>query len=292
MCCLSISSRKEGIATFELIISLALIAPLLLILTRSSILCIWNTHTLNQERELQIEYADIKSLLEKAGRNLDSFRFKVPIRTHKNGFISLINGKPNKIMQSNFLPKPGSDALSSMALDIEKSLRAHSVEQSANEILVEGCFRNQTLSFDQPFQSFIGVSLDSLYELKKTGEFKLLKKGCYRTSFAAVNSMLLPNSPDNYLKNIRLLIPIKELSTIYLDKFGALRLMRHLGEENIENAPLSVPNKEAALSLNLSTNSGIQILSVVLRLNQTRKFQFNFHNHLARLEALNFVANL
>jgi len=285
---------EKGTTILELLSGLLLIAVITAILAvnlRQSLL-----NSLKTEAVSKSQYIESKTLeiMERVVADLDSHRFIIWPRIHKNGTITFQDGTLNPISTKTGSNSPSlnSDAITSMRPEIPFLQRVFSVEQQGEVFLIDAClqFRNNLAGHD--FKSYIGINLESYVQLLKQDSSQTSKDQCRLFKFKKARSMSLPSMKDHQVKKVRWLVPLSRQYTLYVNKKAQLRYLSHRGESNIENQPLLEGLESLGIEESRLPDQLLMELTIIFQPQNLPSKSFHLLNRLARLEGYNLLMNL
>lgn len=280
---------KNGFSNIFMLLSLTLTLSLvgLLIANLKQIVL------LNQKIRLSLKNdqvsAKLAALILKINQDLDTNRFELIPRIHSNGVITYTDGTLCSTSTQNLLqPKSNSSAISTLKISSIKSLKV--ISHSANQFVACFVYPQQAsqLDFDpQTLKGYLGITIDGFAELIGTTTANNSNNNCFDLNLNLTKSMQIPEPQITAINAIKLLIPIEENYTLYLDKLDQLRFLSHKGGSNLENQPIIKGLKQ--INFNLETNQAITKISAQIDFIFGIKSQFSARNSLAKnLNSSNF----
>lgn len=241
-------SRSAGITLLETLCALSIASAMMLMLFQLVRQEVEIHQKLRWNFEAEETKNRIEALLRTGIRDLD--RSTVPIlpRIHKRGRITFTDGSPNPILSGPLLhrPLPGADAITFLKLEPRASLTVKAIAGRESRWSLLVCPRYRP-TLHTSVRSFLGLSADTSVELTTDRDVEL-GLACRKISARASRSMLAKSSDHTDVPFVRILIPIVNARTLYVDRNKTLRYVGHRGGMNIENQPVVQRVKQFALS--------------------------------------------
>jgi len=281
---------QKAFSTFEFLVSLFIGLSLL------SGIAAGLHHFILTEAKLRLEshenyvYIRIRNLLEQVIDDLDSHRFELGPRVHRNGLITFTDNTPNPVssLSGDNAPHPESDAVTGLGLDAAQSYRIKDAEKKGNNFEYFACRESNTGQHSSDKRSYIGISSDGYVEL--TGTSTSQAGSCRIFNLSPTPSMSVPQQNVDPLW-VRKLVPINRHYTIYLSRDLHLRYLSHNGAANIENQPMISEAGKLKLSLEFFFDNRITGITAEVFSLTGREKKFAAVNNLARLKHYNFLFN-
>ena len=217
---------KRGSITLELLITIVVSTPLLL-----SIITVLK-ESIGVHLRVMIESQDnesllrLRSIIHETIVELDQHRLELPARIHHAGQIRFSNNTDNPVMRSRTNPPAtNSDAITSAKLAVQNSLIVNQAITLGSRIIFTCCERFAEPFNKDDYKSYLGVHADGVIEL--TGSLTQLSSApsCWELNATPEISMIADSSNPDLTGNIRLIIPIDRLYTIYLNDKEELRFL-------------------------------------------------------------------
>jgi hypothetical protein len=284
------NEQQSGFSTFELLISISLSAiilgPLVTLLHQLMI----SQLSLIKRSEESYQLLKLRGLLRGVLNDLDSHRFFFPPRVHPHGMITFSDGSPNPVMDGAAARRPyaESDAITSFKLDYTRVWRVLHSETEGDELKLLVCPLLESSGKDPPeFHSLLGLSLDGAIEL--TGEFSA-RRQCQEIVLHRGKSMVASQDPPR--EALRLLLPMVDEYTLYVDQTGIVRYLAHAGGRNIENQPLLTGVRSLALTLRLLESVRIYEVEAQISVVHAEALKrLLLRNKISRQESINLLFN-
>lgn len=223
---------QKGLSSLELLVALAVAAPLFTLLLQSISLTGRVIGQIKTRRSsLTGEHAGYRAF-EQVMRDLDSHPFQILPRTHGN-LITFTDSTPLRVRGRD----QQSSAITSTHLSMPHLL---AVESSRDNALL-GCpvaSESIALKTDLTLHSVVVLAPDGLYEAV-VQDITRLPDGCYRLVVslpARSMSTIIPTHLS--LSFARYLVPVRWIQTVFRDTDQRLRMIRHAGERILLNQPI------------------------------------------------------
>lgn len=246
------------------------------------------------------------SALQQGLHDLDSSRLVLPPRLHPGGNITFGDGTRNPIMDSPRAPRAGSDAITFAYLESGAQYRvvrppaavsgALAPDQPIGaSFILDACPQYDKRINPDNHRSLVGVAVDQMRELKILGQRSHRRGGCVSLALRADKSMVVPAQEFEPVNNpsgttFLVLIPIRDLYTLYVDANGTLRYLGHCGNENIENQPMSGGISELRVSMS-EDPFHLTALTAEVSCHAHRPRSFSDSNLLSRSSPINILLN-
>ena len=279
---------KQGYTVLELIISLALIAPIAVGIAQFSVLLGKNYYTLKAQYESTRAIARSLDLIETAFRRLDSYPLDISPRIHSVGNITYTDNSVNPVVNSSKVPDTISDALTSISVSSNSIYRITNYQKIGQNLEYTACLPFESNVHNTKAKTFIGLSSENNFELVGQSQRILGQARCRKFSLRHTKSMIIPDLGQSDLDLIKVLLPVASYSTLYLDQSGILRYLSHRGTTNIENQPLVEKLKKISFSLNRTQDFYELNTKITSLFNKTQKH--SFLNNLARTDKSNLIS--
>lgn len=229
------SNREVGASLFELIVSLSVVTTLLLAMSAVTTRTISSLKLFERWHSDVLKISLLQSELSKLVQSYDSSRLADTLKIHKSGDIRIFDGDVHPIsrIQSTSRPRSGSDAISSLALDMRGAL---SIDQ--NTTPQKACPLWNDGRYDSEAKSFLALTTEAAYQVKVTKIRSAMPKGCQIVRIDPLTSIFTKRVSSREEQVIALLLPIKAEYTLFIDATGQLRMIGHTGNQILENQPL------------------------------------------------------
>ncbi len=222
----------------------------------------------------------------------DTNPFPVGFRIHKRARISTPDGRANPVVQAPVLLRPlaGTDAVTSTSFETTQALKVLAVAEQGPNLRVTACPRWKPLDASTRIRNFLAVSPAGYFELTSLLPISKLAK-CTELSLRSEPSLITRRPRPGDLSEVRVLIPIRYIHSLYVGRSGELRLLSHVGNRNIENQPILRGLKR--LSLRAWITPGFPGVGVQASLGSRRKelISSSYVPRLGRQSPLNFLLN-
>lgn len=234
----------RGVSLLEVIASLLIGAPLLLIVARTFTV---STAQYIAARALRVEIETsltIKGLLTAMIEHSASHRLPIVPRIHLPGILTFVDGTHHTVNNHPlYRPQSNSTPFSALELDLDRTLIVQG-------ILINGarqiCPRWGTPP-DRATRLFLAVSIDGMTPVQGTLLRLPQNSRCFSLTPEPVPSTVLPTQ-ESIIPFASLFVPIKREYTVYLATTGELRYLGHRGFITTENQPLLRGVKQLFLS--------------------------------------------
>ena len=224
--------------------------------------------------------------------SLDSSPFPVGIRIHKRAQIKSVDGEANAVLRGDSLHRPlaGSDAVTSAVLVPSQAVSARGASLQGNSLRVTICPRWLALHSEKGYRGFLALTSTGHFEVVPNKPVKSLTQ-CSEARFSSTASLITHTARAPDLGEVRTLVPIQSIQTLYLDRGFNLRLLSHVGNRNIENQPIATGLKRFGLENWKVVEHALTGLQAELGTNRREQRSSAYPTQLARVQNLNFILN-
>jgi hypothetical protein len=285
--------RSAGISLLELLVAIAVSAPLLAALSLAVKEQGVFYRLLQSKDSSDTVFLRTRSLLEQLVHDGDSSALIPLPRLHKHGNIRFTDGSPNSVMRGAASRRPhhASDAITAAAVDARRSLRIVSYQAGASRISVTACPIFETNSPAEQFHGFLGISLHGVFEVTSPQSKIAVSGVCGTYELKPTKSMLTRTATVRDLSLIRLLIPITRIRSLYVDRKYELRYLSHRGDVNLENQPVVSNLKAMSLNSTALRPWNLHTLSAELVVRGNARKEFSLVARIARAKVFNQLLN-
>jgi prepilin-type N-terminal cleavage/methylation domain-containing protein len=286
--------NKKGFSLLELLCALAITTPCLIALTFTAQkqIHLWIT----SKKQIESIKSTVKAQLtiDNVIETMDEHTLPVFPIIHKHSNIRYTDQHQNPIMQSSIKTRPNieSDALTYSKLDLASAL----IVKTGSITEMQACLRFKHTWEHNKSHSLLALYNDKIVELKvirislDNTEENLYGK-CYRLYLSESRSMLTAPSINLNNKAPQLLIPILDLHTLYVDKHNQLRILSHVGNNNIENQPIVTNIEKIRFDKLMLMSNQIFCLKAIIYPKHGKSLVSVKCNILARSDLFNFALN-
>jgi len=280
--------QSTAYSTTELLVCMFISLSLIAGLTRGLHQFLVTDARLRIESHETFVYIRLRNLISEVLADLDSHRFEILPRIHKNGAISFTDNTLNPVtsLQGSNAPHPESDAITGLRLESTRSYRVLESSRHASQFRYLAC-PEVNLQDRTSAKSYMGVSSDGLLELSGSST---ASGSCRIFLLGASLSMSVKQDHVDPLF-IRKLIPISRHYTIYVGKDLQLRYLSHVGSRNIENQPMMSASGVLEFLQESIAKNKVTSITTRIRMSGDRQKEFMNVNNLGRIRHFNYLFN-
>jgi len=280
------ANRKPqlGSSLFELVASLMIVIPLMMsftVLYRHTVKLLHSQEAYDKNTKAEfLLRAHLKQLLY----DFDSHRLPIPLRVHKRGRIETANNielLPSKNPALRIAHN--STAITGFELDITRSMFV--LRSTGNKLLV--CPR-YNLPYLSKHQQFIALDSEQAFEIQAVTLEQDNSSKCRLLLIQSNGGMLL--ATRNLLDiQLKVLVPIERIYTLYRSASSELRFLTHSGEAVTENQRISGHLRSLNLSVEELEDSGRLVLQIQSSFSNNEKRNWILSHALKRKTIQQFV---
>jgi prepilin-type N-terminal cleavage/methylation domain-containing protein len=239
-----------GFSLLELLVSLSLLGALGTLTAVSISRTVLSAARLTSQTTTQRALIDSFVAITSALDAVESSRLPDRYRIHTGGHLTYPDNSPHPIsrLRGTSQPRSGSDALSLLDIDVERTGTLSRVSHSLSGVNLIYCRPIDVLPPKSAYRSLIASSIEGRHQIRISShnEFSLHDKRCVRFQGNIVKSLFHSSQQD--LASIQRISPVRREFTLYVDRTSHLRLVSHLGSQILENQPVTSHLKRLQIS--------------------------------------------